>query len=710
MINILLVEDDPCDQQLAKWILAKPLQTVEFTIETAGSAKIGLERLRFRSFDLVLLDLALPDSDGLETVETFHNANSKIPVVVLTGLDSEETGLEAIKKGAADYLVKGRGIKHQLAKSILYALERGRAEEELQENETKFRAIFDHTFQFIGLMTPDGILIEANRTALAFAGIKDSDVLGKPFWETPWWTHSTQMQDKLRAAVKAASQGQFVRFEATHPASDGSIHYIDFSLKPVKNETGDVVLLIPEGRDITERKRAEEVLRASEAKYRILLENLPQKIFFKDRNLAYISCNDNYARDLKIKSEEIVGRTDYDFYPKELAEKYRADDKRIMETGKIEDIEGKYIRQGDEACVHTVKTPVKDDQGNIIGLLGIFRDITHRKKTEEELRKSEKAAKTAYEQLEKANNELKSMHCQMVQSEKLAAIGHLAAGVAHEMNTPVGFVASNFQTLESYVNKFKKLLEMYDELVKTIKTSEKTELLTKAEVIAKAYQTMKMDFVLEDIQELFSDSKEGLERVTTIIENLRDFSRIDQTDSFGEYNINDGINTTLAVARNTIKYDAEVKTELSEVPVVFCNASQINQVFLNIILNAVQAIKTQEKGEKGVITIRTCSTEDEVVCEITDNGPGIPAEIISKIFDPFFTTKPAGKGTGLGLSISYDIIVNKHKGKILVDSTVGKGAKFTIKLPTKTKKENNTENMENYNEKKECVVSMKTGG
>jgi PAS domain S-box-containing protein len=710
MINILLVEDDTCDQQLVKWILAKPSQTVEFTIQTAGSAKDGLERLKNYNFDLVLLDLGLPDSNGLETVETFRNANLKIPFVVLTGLDSEERGLEAIKKGAADYLVKGRGIKHQLAKSILYALERKHSEEDLRESERKARAIFDHTFQFIGLMTPDGILIEANRTALTFAGIKDSDVLGKPFWDTPWWTHSTQMQDKLRDAIKTASQGQLARFEATHKAPDGSIHYIDFSLKPIKNETGDVVLLIPEGRDITERKQAEEVLRASEAKYRILLENLPQKIFFKDRNLVYVSCNDNYARDLKIKAAEIVGRTDYDFYPKELAEKYRADDKRIMEAGAAEEIEGKYIQDGQEFFVHTIKTPVKNDQGNIIGLLGIFRDITHRKKTEEELRKSEKAAKTAYEQLEKANNELKTMHSQMLQSEKLAAIGQLAAGVAHEMNTPVGFVASNFQTLESYVNKFKKLLEMYDELAKAIETSEKTELLNNAETITKLRDTMKMDFILGDLHELFNDSKEGLERVTNIIQNLRDFSRIDQTDSYGDYNINDSINTTLAVARNTIKYDAEVKTELSEIPVVFCNASQINQVVLNIILNAVQAIKTQEKGEKGVITIRTCSTEDEVICEIADNGPGIPAEIIPKIFDPFFTTKPAGKGTGLGLSISYDIIVNKHKGKILVDSTIGKGAKFTIMLPIKTKKEDSNKKPENYDEKEECVVSMKTGG
>ncbi len=314
-------------------------------------------------------------------------------------------------------------------------------------------------------------------------------------------------------------------------------------------------------------------------------------------------------------------------------------------------------------------------------IIAVARDITGRKQAEE-------ATRLAYEKLEKANKELKEMQSQMVQSEKLASIGQLAAGVAHEMNTPVGFVASNFQTLEDYIKKIQSVLEMEDELIGKIKTEQKTELLKKADAISKSRDDMKMDFILEDIQGLFDDSREGLDRVTNIIQNLRDFSRIDQPGSLDEYNLNDGIEATLVVAGNEIKYDADVKTEFSELPPVLCDSSQINQVFLNILINAAQAIKSQERDDKGTITIRTYAKDKNVVCEIADDGCGIPPDKISKVFDPFFTTKAVGKGTGLGLSVSYDIIVNKHKGELLVDSTVGKGTKFTIKLPVKTKEQN----------------------
>jgi len=315
----------------------------------------------------------------------------------------------------------------------------------------------------------------------------------------------------------------------------------------------------------------------------------------------------------------------------------------------------------------------------------------HRKQADESVRH-------AYEELDDAHKDLKEMQSQMVQSEKLASIGVLAAGVAHEMNTPVGFVASNFETLKNYVKKIEDLIATYEGFVGQIEAAGNAELIAGVESIKEIRKDLKIDFVLEDIQGLFDESKEGLERVTNIVQNLRDFSRIDQAEDFAEHDLNNSIESTLVVARNEIKYDCNIKTDFSEVPAILCNSGQINQVLLNILVNAAQAIKMAEKDDMGNITIKTYANEEEVVCEITDDGPGISSDKLPKIFDPFFTTKPVGKGTGLGLSVSYNIIVNKHKGKLLVDSTVGKGTTFAIKLPIQ---------LENQNEKKELDANEK---
>ncbi len=316
----------------------------------------------------------------------------------------------------------------------------------------------------------------------------------------------------------------------------------------------------------------------------------------------------------------------------------------------------------------------KNIHGQINGTQGVFHDITDRKEAEE-------STILAYDELQSANEELKDMQSQLVQNEKMSAIGQLSAGFAHEINTPVGYVSSNFQTLERYISIFKNQLETYNQLIDNIEILSKTELIEKSEAARNLREESRLNFILEDIQELLDDSKEGLGRITSIVQNLRDFSRTNAPDSIEEYDLNNGIETTLNVARNEIKYDANIQTEFSGVPLISCNSGQINQVFLNIFVNAAQAIKSQEKEGMGTLTIKTFADDAEVTCEISDDGPGIAEDNLQKIFNPFFTTKPMGKGTGLGLSISHDIIVNKHKGKLFVESTVGEGTKFIIKLP-----------------------------
>ena len=262
---------------------------------------------------------------------------------------------------------------------------------------------------------------------------------------------------------------------------------------------------------------------------------------------------------------------------------------------------------------------------------------------------------------------LQDARAQLLQSEKMASIGQLAAGVAHEINNPVGFVNSNLGTLGKYIASMFKVIAAYE--------SEEAKTNTRMfPEVALAKKNVDFSYLIEDIPSLLKESRDGLARVTRIVLDLKDFSDV-EASNWQHANLEQGMDSTLNVASNHITQKATVVKEYSGLPQVECMPSQINQVFMNLLLNAAQAI-----DEKGTITIRTGNSGDEVWVEVEDTGKGIPPEHLNRIFDPFFTTKPVGSGTGLGLSLSYGI-VQKHNGRIEVKSEVGKGSTFRMWLP-----------------------------
>ena len=290
------------------------------------------------------------------------------------------------------------------------------------------------------------------------------------------------------------------------------------------------------------------------------------------------------------------------------------------------------------------------------------------------VRRDHKKLAAALDQLQKAHRELQNAQTQLLQSEKFSAIGQLAAGIAHEINNPLGFINSNLQTLEKYVVHYTRLLGILNKLEKALRDKDQE----RAAHIVASWEKIRKEtdfaFIDDDIGNLLKESREGVRKVSRIILDLRAFASPDK-GAMDSVNVEALMESMLNIAWNEIKYKAQLKRDYGDVPLVICNPQKIGQAFVNVLINAAHAIQ-----DKGFITIKTYTKDEYVGIDISDTGCGISPENATKIFDPFFTTKPAGKGVGLGLSISYDI-VRKHGGAMTFTSGIGTGTTFTVMLP-----------------------------
>jgi len=293
-----------------------------------------------------------------------------------------------------------------------------------------------------------------------------------------------------------------------------------------------------------------------------------------------------------------------------------------------------------------------------------------------DLKKNEEALRFMYKDIKTIHENYKQTQSQLIQSEKLASIGQLAAGVAHEINNPIGFISSNIQSMGQYVTSIKRLIAKVDELKGTINEDAAPETRRLKDELQQLEEGLNLKFIAQDMVDLLKESSNGIDRIKGIVTNLKTFARKD-TDETSLINVQNVLEEVLNVLWNELKYTCEIVKDYAPIPLVKCNPQKLGQVFMNLLLNAKQAIKG-----KGKITIHTHQDATNVFIDIIDTGEGIPPEIITKIFDPFFTTKPVGLGTGLGLSISMDIL-KSFNGDLKVVSTLGKGSTFTVILPIK---------------------------
>ena len=640
---------------------------------------------------------------------------------------------------------------------------------ELQASYSLLQAVQDNTFQFQGLLSPDGTLLDANRSALELIGANKHDLIGKKFWDTPWWCNDPTGQEKLRHCISRCAAGETVRFEARHTAADNRIVLVDFSLRPIRHENGELIYLVPEGHDITALRQLETSLLQKNSFLNTLFDSIPFDLWVRDQDRRLVLQNSHYRDHYQTS----IGNTpEEDGLPTEIIRSWNllyqqafdgyTVDLDVRETGKI---------------FHKLMVPIKID-GQINQILGLNIDRTQQLQTMEALRQSEKRFKAIFDEspfiitlkdtrndtyldvnqffckfsgipkervigkhpteigqyvapeehagireqlnregsvtqreikLQRADGETRHglVSCRivrlgetlcnltviqditdlkqaenslyearerereiMIQHEKMLMISGLAAGMAHEINNPLGVIAQDLQNLE---RRLSPALPKNRQI---------------AEELGICLDTVQQYMEQREVKTYLASMQDAARRASRIMDNMLQFSRSSGTVRHPaplfeviEHALELAASDTdlrKLYSTNSIRL---IRDYTSDLPIVTINVTEIEQVLINLLKNAAQAISCRQGTQHGEIRISARQQDAAVVIALADNGPGMGEEVRRRIFEPFFTTKDIGKGTGLGLSVSHAIITRNHKGLLQVSSTPGQGSCFTITLP-----------------------------
>jgi len=489
---------------------------------------------------------------------------------------------------------------YQNVQQARFISERRRAEEALRASEERFRMLFEQSADPSLLIRGD-VFVDCNKAAVEILHAPSKDEL---LHTHPWEISPERQPDGRRSKEKAGEllarveRAGALRFEWMHRRWNGEEFPVEVSLTALRD--GGEMLIYTVWRDIAERKQAETEIKESEEKYRTLVESIPQKIYTKNRQSVYMTCNENFTRDLGITAEELAGKTDYNFFPRELADKYRSDDMRIMGSGKTEALEEQYIRKGKTAWAYTVKTPIRDKAGDISGIMGVFSDITEHKREEAEKER---------------------LREQLHHSQKMESVGRLAGGVAHDFNNMLGVILGYAELALAKVDPSEPLFNHLQEIFKATKRS--------------AHMTRQLL---------------AFARKQTIAPKVLD--------------LNETVEGMLKIIRRLIGEDIDmVWLPAANLWPVKIDPSQLDQILANLCINSRDAISGQGKitiETKNVSFDEACCANQSgcvpgefALLAVSDNGCGMDRKTMEMLFEPFFTTKGVGQGTGLGLATVY---------------------------------------------------------
>ena len=614
-IRVLLVEDNPGDARLLREVV-KDAEGAHIELTHVDTLAKALIRLDADQFDVVMLDLSLPDADGLDTLLRTHAQAPSVPIVVLTGLDDEGLAIRAVREGAQDYLVKGQVTGQLLVRAMRYATERKRAVEALQRSEEYFRSLIENALDIITVLDVDGSVRYGSPSFERVLGYPQSSLTGENLFRLIHPEDRDRVREILEAGTQNPGATQSIEFRVLHQKGPWRVFEAIGKRFEIESTVAGYVL---NSRDITERKRSEEEVRQANETLRAVIETSPLAIYTLDLEGVVRTWNSSAQKMFGFTQDEAVGSALPVIFPDEVSAFRERLTDLLGGESQVGAEERRRCKDGHTIDVSFWTAPLRDAGGAVTGVVEVVADDTERKRLEEQFR----------------------------QAQKMEAVGRLAGGVAHDFNNLLTVITGYCQML---LDRFHPGESTRDDMVQVLKAADRATTLTR-QLLAFSRKQIVQPKVVE-LDALVGDMQQMLKRLL-------------------------GVNIDLAITSDA---------GLGKVRV---DPGQLEQVIVNLVVNARDAMPSG--GHLG-INLRNVQVDDSdmrdmpvrrgsyVVLEVTDCGIGMDEATLSHLFEPFFTTKEKGRGTGLGLSTSYGIVKQNH-GEIVVRSEVGAGSVFSIYLP-----------------------------